>query len=53
MDILDELYYGNINPFECHTDRNPECRELQGFIEYGGVVEHLGRSKLNTLAAEN
>ena len=32
MDILDELYYGNISPFERHTDRNPECRELQGFI---------------------
>ena len=32
MDILDELYYGNVNPFERHTDRNPECRDLQGFI---------------------
>ncbi len=32
MNILDDLYYGNISPFERHTDRNPACRELQGYI---------------------
>ena len=32
MNVLDELYYGNISPFERHTDRNPACRELQGYI---------------------
>ena len=32
MNVLDELYYGNISPFERHTDRNPACRELQEFI---------------------
>ena len=32
MNVLDELYYGNISPFERHTDRNPACNELQGYI---------------------
>ena len=32
MNVLDELYYGNISPFEWHTDRNPACKELQGYI---------------------
>ena len=32
MNVLDELYYGNISPFERHTDRNSACRELQGYI---------------------
>ena len=32
MNVLDELYYGNISPFERHTDRNPACKELQGYI---------------------
>ena len=32
MNVLDELYYGNITPFERHTDRNPACKELQGYI---------------------
>ena len=32
MNVLDELYYGNISSFERHTDRNPACRELQGYI---------------------
>ena len=32
MNVLDELYYGNISPFERHTDRNPAFRELQGYI---------------------
>ena len=40
MNVLDELYYGNISPFERHTDRNPACRELQGYI-----TRHMERSR--------
>lgn len=32
MNILEELYYGNINPFERGFGNNPQCGDLQKYI---------------------